>query len=83
MLAYLVAFILTLAAVWLTIMLSHDPGYVLLSYGQHNLEMPLWLLVVGVLVFTLTILSIFWMLTLWRRFKKWLFGWYGNKRKRH
>lgn len=37
-------------AVWIGIHIQSDPGYALFSYGHWNIEMPLWLAVLGIFI---------------------------------
>lgn len=44
-------FLLVLAlAVWIGVKITFDPGYVLVTWHQFSLEMPLWLLILILIV---------------------------------
>lgn len=42
-----------LSALWLGIKLADDPGYVLIAYQHWTVEMPLWLFLIGLILFLL------------------------------
>lgn len=46
----MIAFIVFILAVFVGLVLVHDPGYILLAYSHYTVEMPLWLGVIIALV---------------------------------
>ncbi len=54
---FLLFLITLIIAVCLGIIIKHDPGYMLLSYGSWTMEMPLWF---GIIIIIVAFLIVYW-----------------------
>ena len=57
MLRFIKYLVLLLISAWIGVYASHNPGYVLIKYGQYNIETSLWLSIVAIIIM-LTLLGL-------------------------
>ena len=57
MFALYVIFLLVISTV-LGLAIYHDPGYIMLAYDKWTIEMPLWLAIISLVIFALSIITI-------------------------
>lgn len=80
MIRLIIAIFFVLLAGWFGLKLKADPGYVLIAYGQHMFEMPLWLLIAALIVFYVAFRLIIRLFNIYGNTKAFILNWLQRRR---
>ena len=81
MLRFIFISLLLLASLWVGLQLSRDPGYVLLSYQQFTLEMPLWFMIAVICISFVILHIILRTVSVFNKIGRLIPNWFNKRRK--